>query len=321
MRRAVWFSHEGKPFPTCGPWRDDDVAFNFWLKFDLLSKVEVVFLKSGSQTIGEAKKKRRRHAKLLEAATGCTYCSGRGPAEQIDHMPPRAMFRMSQRPKGLEYPSCSACNQGTSRLDVVAAYMARTFPGINNEADEAEWDRVMHEVQRVAPGLIEEMWVPQEETRQMIWAMGITDPNLAALRANGPLLSAHMQAFAAKVGFALRYEDVRYPLPDSGGVQVRWFTSGELYNGELPASLYASIGTINIMRQGKITSDRVFEYGWGDFVHLPEVRLYYAKVRDAFAVAAFVSDDRSHLPFPTNELATFVPGDLCKPLYDRILSE
>lgn len=236
-------------------------------------------------------------------------------------MPPRLMFRMSQRPKGLEFPSCSACNRGTSRLDVVAAFVARTFPGIRNHSDEAEWDRVIHEVDRVAPGLREEMWMPPEEMRETMWREGVFDPELAVFRANGPLLGAHMQAFAAKIGFALRYEDVRYPVPDAGGVQVRWFTSDELFKMEIPKSLYASVGSSNIMKQGKITSDNIFEYGWGDFVERPQVRLYYAKVRKAFVVAAFVADKRSCLPFPMGQLATFAPGDLCMPPHDRIYEE
>lgn len=271
--------------------------------------------------MGEAKAKRRRHSKVIDGAVGCIYCAQRQPAEQVDHMPPRAIFRMSQRPKGLEFPSCSSCNQGTSRLDVVAAFMARTFPGIGDQLDEVEWDRVTREVRRVAPTLAEEMWMPPEEMKQMMWQEGVFDPELAVFRADGPILGAHMQAFAAKVGFALRYEDVGTPVPDTGGVQVRWFTSGELYKGELPRSLYASLGEIQIMHQGKITSDRVFEYGWGDFVERPEVRLYYAKVREAFAVAAFVADNREQLPFPVDLLATFAPGELCLPLRDRIYAE
>ncbi|MFN3171439.1 MAG: hypothetical protein ACE37E_12210 [Hyphomicrobiales bacterium] len=268
--------------------------------------------------MGEAKKKRRRHAKVLEMAKGCIYCASRGAAEQVDHMPPRAIFRMSQRPKGLEFPSCAKCNQGTSHLDMAAAFMARTFPGISSEEDSNEWDRVMQEVSRVAPDLLSEMWMPREEMSAMLNNEGITDPRMAAFRADGPILSAHMQAFGAKVGFALRFEDVGYPIPETGGAQVRWFTSGELYNGALPESLYASIGAIKIMRQGRITSDGAFEYGWGEFTEHPSVRLYYAKVREAFAVAAFVTDEISNLPFPADQVATFQPGDLSKPAQDRI---
>ncbi len=206
-------------------------------------------------------------------------------------------------------------------MDVVAAFMARTFPGIDGHSDEQEWDKVMREVGRIAPDLQKEMAMPPDEMQAMMLQAGIFDPNFAAFRANGPILGAHMQAFAAKVGFALRYEDVGLPIPGTGGAQVRWFTSGEIYSGAIPESLYASLGPIKNLRQGKISSEGVFEYGWGDFTNKPDVRLYYAKVRSAFSIAAFVSDDRSRLPFPPTQLATFAPGELSNPLQDRIDEE
>ncbi|RWD44078.1 hypothetical protein [Mesorhizobium sp.] len=269
--------------------------------------------------MGEAKRKHRRHADIISNASGCVYCAASSSAEQIDHMPPRAMFRMNQRPKGLEFPSCAACNQGTSKLDVVATFMARTFPGIGDEADSAEWDRVMGEINRVAPGLFREMWVPREQMEAMLWSQGITDRELAAFRADGPILSAHMQAFAAKVGFALHYEATGQVVPEQGRVQVRWFTSGEIIGDQLPESLFNSIGPVQLMKQGKITSELTFEYGWGEFEQNRAVNLCYAKVREAFVVAAFVVDDASKLPFPEGDLATFAPGDLRNPPHDRIM--
>lgn len=268
--------------------------------------------------MGEAKKKRGRHSKILQEAQGCVYCAGSGPAEQIDHMPPRMLFRLSQRPKGLEFPSCGPCNQGTSRLDVVAAFMARTFPGIATAADSDEWERVMREAQRVAPDLLREMWMSPQEMRHMMANEGIFDQELAAFRADGPILSAHMQAFGAKIGFALHYEATGSFVPSEGRVQVRWFPSAEVFGGRLPSSLLSSIGAPRTMQQGKITSDGNFEYGWGRLTEKPYVPVYYARVREAFAIAAFVVMDEASLPFPEGQLATFAPGDLVKPLSDRI---
>ena len=233
-------------------------------------------------------------------------------------MPPRMLFQLSQRPKGLEFPSCGPCNQGTSRLDVVASVMARTFPGIATSADSAEWDRVMKEVHRVAPDLLREMWMPPHEMHKAMWREGVFDRDIAAFRADGPIMGAHMQAFAAKIGFALHYEATGDFVPPEGRVQVRWLTSSEVYGGRLPPSLLASIGAPRIMRQGKITSHGDFEYGWGSYTERPDVPIYYARVREAFAVAAFVVPDEGSLPFPDGELATFAPEDLVVPPTDRI---
>ncbi|PQZ42626.1 hypothetical protein CQ059_01260 [Brucella pseudogrignonensis] len=196
--------------------------------------------------------------------------------------------------------------------------MARTFPGIQNDDDGSEWDRVMHEAQRVAPDLMREMWMSEHKMRDMLSKLGVNDPNLAAFRADGPLLSAYMQAFAAKVGFALHYEFKQYAVPRKGRVQVRWFTSQEVVQGHIPSGLYDDLGTIEFMKQGKITSEFNFEYGAGSFHEKPNVNLYYAKVRDAFVVVAFVVDDVEYLPFPEGVLATFAPGDLKVAPVDRI---
>ena len=61
------------------------------------------------------------------------------------------------------------------------------------------------------------------------------------------------------------------------------------------------------------------EDGWGDFAGDPGVPIYYARVRDAFVVSAFVVSDEASLPFPAGALATFAPGDLVKLLTDRIM--
>lgn len=231
------------------------------------------------------------------------------------------MFRLSQRPKGLEFPSCASCNQGTSRLDVVAAYMARTMPGIDSEKEGTEWQRLMDEVERVAPNLLREMHIPAWQQSWVLAQSGIRDPRVRMLRANGPILSAHMQAFAAKIGFALHHEFTKSVVSAQGRVQVRWFTSEEMASRRVPESLYNSIGTPIFLKQGIITSKDEFDYGAGYLDGNSNVKLYYAKVRQSFEVAAFVVEDSAHLPFRVGELATFRPGDLQDRPTDRILFE
>ena len=271
--------------------------------------------------MGEAKRKRRKHASIIENAPGCIYCAASRPAEQIDHMPPRAMFRLSQRPRGLEFPSCAICNQGTSRLDVIATLTARTFPGIATKDDAREWDKVTAEAERVAPGIMREMVMPRPAMERTMRAYGVSDPEQAMFWAAGPILSAHMQAFAATTGFALHYEATGTIVPSNGRVQVRWFTSKEVENRKLSDSLIRSLDTRQPIRQGRITSDGLFEYGHVPYAGKPDVPLYFAKVREAFLAVAFVADEVGELPFSPLNLATFAPGDLTEPLHDRIYEE
>jgi hypothetical protein len=55
----------------------------------------------------------------------CIYCAQR--SQTVEHMPPVIMFTRKQRPKGLEFASCEACNGGTKHADLVAAYIGRSM--------------------------------------------------------------------------------------------------------------------------------------------------------------------------------------------------
>jgi hypothetical protein len=163
------------------------------------------------------------------------------------------------------------------------------------------------------------MYIPPSLQAPLLAAYQVPEPSArAVLRANGPVLSAHMQAFAAKVGFALHYEFTGTFVPIGGRVQVRWFTNEEMLNGRVPQNLYSSVGTPLILRQGRITSADVFEYGYGVYEEQTEIKLFFARLRQAVEIAAFVVDDAAKLPFPEGVLATFMPGDLQGDPVDRI---
>ncbi|WP_157994945.1 hypothetical protein [Paracoccus tegillarcae] len=175
----------------------------------------------------------------------------------------------------------------------------------------------MSEVHRVAPDLLREMWIPPHEMRQAMWSEGIFDRNFAAFRADGPIMGAYMQAFAAKIGFALHYEATGNFVPRRAECRCDGSQARRCMAVVCPQPI-RQYWDARIMQQGKITSQGNFEYGWGTYLESPDVPLYYARVREAFAAAAFVVLDEGSLPFPEGELATFAPGDLVMPLSDRI---
>ncbi|MDB5529006.1 MAG: hypothetical protein JWR51_2109 [Devosia sp.] len=263
--------------------------------------------------MGEAKKKARRHAAILNAESACIYCGGENLATTIDHMPPRVLFRSSQRPKGLEFPSCRACNLGTSAADLVAALFARTFPGIENERDDQEWARLMREVSRMVPGLIEEMYLSERDMNAVRLELSLAE-NEAVFFAGGPIAWAHMTAFGAKAGFALYHEITGQIVSPQGGVQVRWFTNEEMLSGEAPEILLARNGAYQFTAQGKITSKFEFEYKVAEAEYAPGVMLLAIKSRSAFAHAIFVASDAKALPFLEADLAIFRPGDFQRPI-------
>jgi hypothetical protein len=183
--------------------------------------------------MGEAKLKRRAHAAILEKYPWCIYCGGVNPGMTIEHMPPIGMFDGRQRPKGLEFPTCKECNNGTGLSDMVASLLGRVYP--NAQPDELK--HLLRGVANNVPGLLQETQIGragQKFTRRNIPSL---PADAGVLRANGPILTRHMEIFGAKLGFALHYEAHASPVPPAGGVQPMFFTNASALKGELLTEL------------------------------------------------------------------------------------
>jgi hypothetical protein len=74
-------------------------------------------------------------------------------------MPPIMMFDGRQRPKGLEFPICLECNNGTSQSDQVASLLGRVYPDSGSEQQQYEIKKLLRGVSNSVPGLLEEMQI------------------------------------------------------------------------------------------------------------------------------------------------------------------
>jgi hypothetical protein len=150
-----------------------------------------------SGKLGEASIKRRAHARLLSSFPWCIYCGGIYPADTIEHMPPIQMFRGKQRPKGLEFPSCKACNNGTSKSDLVACLVGRFSPDGTTELEGTEFRKLLTAVSNNVPGVLQEMQLGR--AGQKLASKGFAmPPGSGLLRANGPLVTKHMRIFGQR---------------------------------------------------------------------------------------------------------------------------
>jgi hypothetical protein len=94
-------------------------------------------------------------------------------------MPPVMMFIRKQRPKGLQFPSCRECNNGTSKSDLVASLVGRLSVEPSAEDEAAEFKKLLRSVRNNVPGLLQEMHIVPAGQRE----------GGGALRANGPLVT------------------------------------------------------------------------------------------------------------------------------------
>lgn len=186
--------------------------------------------------MGEAKAKSRKLANLVRSEARCIYCAN--PPTQIEHMPPKAMFRAKSRPKGMEFASCAECNNGTSAADLAAAFFARlSMHGSFDHWTTQEARDHLNALERKAPGVRDEVFADNRGERKWIRSPGGILQERIQTRANGPLTQAYLTTFAAKLAMALYREHIGQPIPLDGRIEVKWYLNAGLAETEAHAIL------------------------------------------------------------------------------------
>lgn len=208
--------------------------------------------------MGDAKKRSRSQKEILASAERCIYCEQ--PATSIEHMPPVAMFRDRARPSGLEFPSCQACNNGTSTADLVASFMAHITPfdGPDDWRTQAV-QRFLGNLRRKAPGLTNELMRPEKSQRKWLWSPGGLLRESHQINADGPILKQQMDIFSAKLAMALFYEHMAKPLPLDGLVFTTWFLNAGL-NQKSADALLSIMPIRGELKQGSKSVGEQFGY-------------------------------------------------------------
>lgn len=208
--------------------------------------------------VGQAKLKKMTHRLMLETEECCIYCAAH--PDTVEHMPPLVLFLNRQRPKGLEFAACRECNNGTKGADAVAALFSR----ISHTDRDPYWENgdgvtLRHTVDRDAPGVRDEVFDERKATtRWMKGVAGVLTPK-TIIHADGPLVKAYLDVFAAKLGMALYREHTGRPLALDGGVQTIWYMNGGL--SDKTALAHLSILPIDgSLKQGSLTARDQFAY-------------------------------------------------------------
>lgn len=259
--------------------------------------------------MGESKRKKRLTQQVLEAFPNCIYCGGTTQATTADHLPPRAMFDNRHRPRGLEFPACAACNDGGRIDELIAAMLSRFLPDGDTIEKKAEMKKLMKSVFSRVPGLHEEMR-PSDRQNEIISALGVRVPQGAgALNCRGPILNKAMSRFAAKVGFALHFEQTKKPIPPAGGVCVWWLTNYSALNGEVPGTLLRMLGEPSTLQQGRWSVSEQFEYASRP-TDTGAMSAHFAAFRQSFAICAFAATNRDQItpPADVTHVHLFSPG-------------
>jgi len=233
--------------------------------------------------MGEAKRQKLRHDLIRSGALPCIYCGGIIPGNQVDHMPPRIMFRFKKRPNDLYFPSCAACNQGSGPLDAIAAFFARMYPPINDPKERAERSTLIRAFQdnypEVASGLYPEGNVVPKD-------IPLGSP--IAMRTDDAYLNHTMQLFSTKVGLALHYHTTRKPLPTEGEVYPMWATNAHELAGQIPNQIIDLFPNLRTLEQGSWKVADQFSYA-SNSLNDQSQTVHIATFRQSFMTVTFVS--------------------------------
>jgi hypothetical protein len=165
--------------------------------------------------MGQARLKKTKRQKLLEAHPWCIYCGAPAPTT-TDHCPPKCFFKDRIWPETYEFPACEPCN-ASARLDeqalaVIVRATALTLPG-------PEWEKLVKGVKNNQPEVVAE-WTSMSRNEQRnalrntfgrdagddLRRRGWITINL------GPLTQAMIDRFMIKLAKALYFRHVEVPL-------------------------------------------------------------------------------------------------------------
>ena len=250
--------------------------------------------------MGEARRKRTLLDQVRAEQPYCIYCGGRTVGDSVDHMPPRTIFDLRYRPKGLEFLACTACNAGGKKAEQIAGFLSRLlYPTPRTHEIDQELRNIFKRMINNHRDVLLEMF-PSDEQLANFKHSYPTLQQFKPLNAKGPLITAAMRTFAAKMGLALHYRENHRVVPSTGAVIVQWFSNVQAFTNRIPPEILQMVGSPDTLRQGKFEVRDQFMYASQS---MPEgdMSAHYATFRLSFAINAFVVED-------TASITGYTPG-------------
>jgi hypothetical protein len=259
--------------------------------------------------MGEARRRRTLLDQLRAEQRYCIYCNDETLGDSVDHMPPRTIFDLRHRPKGLEFLACTACNAGGKKAEQIAGFLSRLlYPAPRTHEVDQELRKIFKQMSNNHRDVLLEMF-PTDEQLANFKRSYPTLQQFKPLSVKGPLVNAAMRTFAAKMGLALHYRENHRVVPSAGAVIVRWFSNVQAFTNRIPPEILQMVGSPDTLRQGKFEVKDQFMYASQS---LPEGNMsaHYATFRLSFAINAFVVEDAAMIEEYTPGPNVLHPGFL-----------
>lgn len=247
----------------------------------------------------------RKHA-AIRTGQVCVFCAGQRPALTVDHVPSRFLFKMKDRPKGLEVPACAECNNGSSWAEDLAAMLAAIHL---TKPDPFHFAKRFDHLVRSNPAAVWELFPTwDQEISVAKWLDSQGEPYWA-LNLAGPIVQEAMLLYGVKLGMALHWHETKRVLPADGRVAVMWFSNEQAIEGTVPSDLFDLLPEQRTLRQGTKNVADQFTYSSKATVE-PGSSAHWAIFGEAFAYYIFVSENMTFSSIPEDQIRS--PGCLAR---------
>jgi hypothetical protein len=202
----------------------------------------------------------------------CCFCGGEVRTEQIDHVPPRAIFDDRVWPDGYAFPACAACNQGSRQIDQVAAMLARMSVADRTVKLE-EFQKYRQGVSNNVPSALPKLVSSQEQQDFILEQIGLEraastpwqEVPMVMIEANE---FRKLDVLLGKLFCALYYKHVGRILPRASKLMAL-YTTNQILSADDPYEWQRNPLAQNepvIARNGKELRHQ-FDYKWGHIAH------------------------------------------------------
>jgi hypothetical protein len=222
--------------------------------------------------------------KFIQQHPWCCYCGGAAAATTIDHVPAKITFAGKARPKGLEVPSCSSCNEKTRMIDQVGALFARFYPELKGRKDHDDLAKIIRALFNNDYDLMREFRKPSPSHVRKCVRMGIPIEAIDSMSMSGPRTDMYLRKPGVKLGLALHYYTTRTIIPAAGGVTAWWYPNVQILGGDFPSDIAEELGDPATLRQRKWHVGDQFTVR-GKWIPNGNLGIYLSTFRNSFVTA------------------------------------
>lgn len=213
----------------------------------------------------------------------------------VEHMPSRILFDGKDRPKGLEFASCQACQDSTRREELAIAMFSRAYPNPKTPAAQSETQKIFQNAFQNFPGLQEEIQTDQLSVLRGLGQSVTRLPSWDFISMSGPIAKAIVQKFGMKLAVALHYELTGRIVPRGAGIIVLPYTNTVAATEGMPLELKEALGVEKVLSMGRKHTTGTFSYQSQD-VGEETHTVHFAYFRQAFTLLLYVHEHSHEVP-------------------------